>query len=170
MRLPNFEFHDLKPAVADFRREVLAGLTAAPRRIAPKFFYDAEGSRLFDQITQLDAYYPTRTEIALLKAHGQAMGDLLGRGSALIELGSGSDLKIRTVLDALAPAEYLPLDISGSHLRDAAVGIARDYPPFRCAPPVWTTPGSSICRAWGQACIGWRFTRARASAISNRVR
>lgn len=128
MQLPNFEFHDLKPAVADFRREVIAGLKASPRRIAPKFFYDAAGSKLFDQITQLEAYYPTRTEIALLKAHGQAMGDLVGRGSALIELGSGSDLKIRTVLDALAPAEYLPLDISGSHLRDAAMGIARDYP------------------------------------------
>jgi len=129
--LPNFEFHDLKPAVADFRREVLAGLRASPRRIAPKFFYDAEGSRLFDRITQLAAYYPTRTEIGLLKAHGQAMGDLVGRGSALIELGSGSDLKIRTVLDALAPAEYLPLDISGSHLQTAAIGIARDYPAIR---------------------------------------
>ncbi|QID18672.1 L-histidine N(alpha)-methyltransferase [Nitrogeniibacter mangrovi] len=127
-QVTNFEFHDLKPAVADFRREVLAGLRASPRRIAPKFFYDAEGSRLFDRITQLAAYYPTRTEIGLLKAHGREMGDLLGRGSALIELGSGSDVKIRTVLDALAPAEYLPLDISGTHLRAAARGIARDYP------------------------------------------
>jgi dimethylhistidine N-methyltransferase len=126
--LPNFAFHDLKPALADFRREVLAGLAAQPRRIAPKFFYDAAGSRLFDRITQLAAYYPTRTEIGLLKAHGAAMAERLGRGSALIELGSGSDLKIRTVLDALAPAEYLPLDISGSHLRTAAMGIARDYP------------------------------------------
>lgn len=128
MQLPNFEFHDLKPALADFRREVLAGLRASPRRIAPKFFYDAAGSQLFDRITQLDAYYPTRTEIGLLRAHGDAMGDLVGRGAALIELGSGSDLKIRTVLDALAPAEYLPLDISGAHLQTAAMGIARDYP------------------------------------------
>lgn len=128
MTLSNFEFHDLKPAVADFRREVRAGLTSRPRRIAPKFFYDEAGSKLFDRITQLDAYYPTRTEIGLLRTHGQAMADLLGRGAALIELGSGSDLKIRAVLDALAPAEYLPLDISGSHLRAAASGIARDYP------------------------------------------
>ncbi len=125
---PNFTFHDLKPAVADFRREVRDGLRARPRRIAPKFFYDAEGSRLFDRITELDAYYPTRTEIGLLKAHGQEIAALLGRGAALIELGSGSDLKIRAVLDALAPAEYLPLDISGTHLRTAAMGIARDYP------------------------------------------
>lgn len=126
--LPNFEFHDLKPAVADFRSEVLAGLRASPRRIAPKFFYDAEGSRLFDRITQLEAYYPTRTEIGLLRAHGEEIAALVGRGSALIELGSGSDLKIRAVLDALAPAEYLPLDISGDHLHRAAEGIARDYP------------------------------------------
>jgi len=131
MDLPNFEFHDLKPALADFRREVSTGLRSRPRRIAPKFFYDEAGSRLFDRITQLEAYYPTRTEIGLLKAHGAEMGDRLGRGAALIELGSGSDLKIRTVLDALAPAEYLPLDISGAHLRAAAAGIARDYPHIR---------------------------------------
>jgi len=128
MTLPNFEFHDLKPAVADFRREVRAGLASRPRRIAPKFFYDDAGSKLFDRITRLDAYYPTRTEIGLFRTHGQAMAGLLGRGAALIELGSGSDLKIRAVLDALAPAEYLPLDISGAHLRAAASGIARDYP------------------------------------------
>ena len=126
--LPNYSFHDLKPALADFRREVHNGLAATPRRIAPKFFYDAAGSRLFDAITRLDAYYPTRTEIGLLKAHGAQIAALLGRGATLIELGSGSDVKIRTVIDALAPAEYLPLDISGSHLHRAASGIARDYP------------------------------------------
>ena len=134
MAQPNFEFYDIKPTLTDFRREVITGLHSRPRRIAPKYFYDAEGSRLFDRITQLDAYYPTRTEIGLLKAHGREMGDLVGRGSALIELGSGSDSKIRVVLDALAPAEYLPLDISGTHLRAAALGIARDYPAIQvCA-------------------------------------
>jgi dimethylhistidine N-methyltransferase len=126
--LANFEFHDLKPALADFRREVVAGLRQRPRVIAPKFFYDEAGSKLFDRITRLEAYYPTRTEIGLFRTHGQAMADLLGRGAALIELGSGSDLKIRAVLDALAPVEYLPLDISGIHLRAAASSIARDYP------------------------------------------
>ena len=125
---PNFHLHDLKPAVADFRREVIAGLSAQPRRIAPKFFYDAEGSRLFDAITRLPEYYPTRTEIGLLQAHGEAMAERLGRGAALIELGSGSDVKIRALIDVLRPAHYLPLDISLTHLEAAASGIARDYP------------------------------------------
>ncbi|MCP5221238.1 MAG: L-histidine N(alpha)-methyltransferase [Zoogloeaceae bacterium] len=129
--LPNFELYDLKPAVADFRREVLAGLAASPRCIAPKFFYDAEGSRLFDAITRQPEYYPTRTEIGLLRAHGAEIAKRLGRHAALIELGSGSDVKIRSVLDVLRPAEYLPLDISLTHLRDSATGIARDYPQIR---------------------------------------
>ena len=129
--LPNFELYDLKPAVADFRREVLAGLAASPRCIAPKFFYDAEGSRLFDAITQQPEYYPTRTEIGLLRAHGLEIAERLGRQAALIELGSGSDIKIRSLLDVLRPAEYLPLDISLTHLRDSASGIARDYPQIR---------------------------------------
>ena len=129
--LPNFELYDLKPAVADFRREVLAGLAASPRCIAPKFFYDAEGSRLFDAITRQPEYYPTRTEIGLLRAHGAEIAKRLGRHAALIELGSGSDVKIRSVLDVLRPAEYLPLDISLTHLRDSASGIARDYPQIR---------------------------------------
>lgn len=129
--LVNFELHDLKPAVADFRREVLAGLAATPRRLAPKFFYDAEGSRLFDAITRQPEYYPTRTEIGLLRAHGPEIAERLGRQAALIELGSGSDIKIRSLLDVLRPAEYLPLDISLSHLRASATGIARDYPQIR---------------------------------------
>ncbi|MBT0959701.1 L-histidine N(alpha)-methyltransferase [Denitromonas iodatirespirans] len=127
----NFELHDLKPAVADFRREVLAGLAVSPRRIPPKFFYDAEGSQLFDAITCQPEYYPTRTEIGLLRAHGREIAERLGRQAALIELGSGSDIKIRSLLDVLRPAEYLPLDISLTHLRDSALGIARDYPQIR---------------------------------------
>ena len=125
---PNFTFHDLKPALGDFRREVCEGLSSAPPQIPPKFFYDEEGSRLFDAITHLEAYYPTRTEIALLRQHGAEIARLLGQGTALIELGSGSDAKIRTLLDVLKPAEYVPLDISESHLREAASGIAADYP------------------------------------------
>ncbi len=128
---PNFTFHDLKPALGDFRREVCEGLSSSPPQIPPKFFYDEEGSRLFDAITGLEAYYPTRTEIALLRQHGAEIAQLLGQGTALIELGSGSDTKIRTLLDVLKPAEYLPLDISGSHLRESASGIAADYPDMR---------------------------------------
>ncbi len=128
---PNFSFHDLQPALGDFQREVIEGLSLSPPQIPPKFFYDEEGSRLFDEITRLDAYYPTRTEIALLRRHGAEIAQLLGQGTALIELGSGSDVKIRTLLNVLKPAEYLPLDISESHLRESASGIAADYPGMR---------------------------------------
>ena len=160
--LANFTFHDLKPARGDFRREVCEGLSNSPPQIPPKFFYDQEGSRLFEEITRLEAYYPTRTEIALLRQHGAEIAQLLGQGTALIELGSGSDAKIRTLLDVLKPAEYVPLDISESHLRESASGIAADYPDMQvnavCVdytqnfdlPPIAATtrvafyPGSSV--------------------------
>ncbi len=124
----NLTVHDLSPPPADFRAAVLDGLGARPRRLAPKFFYDARGSQLFDAITRQPEYYPTRTELALLRAHGGEIAALLGEELALIELGSGSDLKIRALLDALRPRAWLPLDISAAHLHRAASAIAHDHP------------------------------------------
>jgi len=124
----NFHFHDLCPPPADFRSAVIEGFSGAPRRISPKFFYDARGSQLFDAITRLPEYYPTRTEIGLLREHGAAIAGLLGEESLLIELGSGSDAKIRVLLDALRPRAYLPIDISREHLWRATSAIAEDHP------------------------------------------
>lgn len=124
----NFHFHDLQPPQDDFRAAVLDGLRRRPRRLSPKYFYDARGSALFDAITALPEYYLTRTEIALLRAHGGEMAAELGRDAVLLEFGSGSDVKIRLLLDALRPRAYLPLDISAGHLRRAAAAIAADHP------------------------------------------
>ena len=121
-------FHDHHPTPADLRAEVLSGLGANPKRLSPKFFYDQRGSRLFDAITQLPEYYPTRTEIALLAEWGDDIAEYLGRGQVLVELGSGSSIKIRTLLEALAPAVYVPVDISREHLLASAESLSRHFP------------------------------------------
>jgi dimethylhistidine N-methyltransferase len=121
-------FHDYHPAPADLRAEVLHGLSQPRKRLSPKLFYDAEGSRLFDAICELPEYYPTRTEIAILREHGAEMAQHLGREALLVELGSGSSLKIRVLLEALRPAVYMPVDISSEHLRASAQALAATFP------------------------------------------
>jgi dimethylhistidine N-methyltransferase len=125
---PNLHLHDLAPPPDDFRAAVLAGLASRPRRLSPKFFYDARGSQLFDAITRLPEYYPTRTEIALLREHGAEIAALLGDDCVLVELGSGSDVKIQVLLDALRPRAYVPIDISREHLWRSARATAEAHP------------------------------------------
>lgn len=120
-------FHDYRPAPARFREDVLFGLAKSQCRIPPKYFYDEKGSRLFDAICQLPEYYPTRTEIQLLKHYGAEMAECVGEGGVLVEFGSGSSLKIRLLLDALEPEAYLPIDISREHLFHSAKRLAGDY-------------------------------------------
>lgn len=119
--------HDLKPRLADVREEVRAGLVAQPRRLSPKFFYDERGSELFEAITEQPEYYPTRTEIGILGTALEEICDLLGRGTLLVEYGSGSSRKIRLLLEGLRPRAYMPMDISRDHLLDAATRLADDY-------------------------------------------
>ncbi len=121
-------FHDYHPAPSDLRAEVLAGLGKPRKQLSPKLFYDAEGSRLFDAICELPEYYPTRTEIAILREHGAEMAERLGREALLVELGSGSSLKIRVLLEALQPAVYMPVDISSEHLQQSAQALAATFP------------------------------------------
>src|SRR3954447_16317148 len=126
-----------EPAAAEsaFARDVIAGLTARPKRLPPKYFYDEAGSRLFEQITDLPEYYPTRTELAILTAHAPEIARLLPSDSALIEFGSGSFRKARILLDA-APtiAAYVPVDISSQMLAQEAAELARDYPRLTVLP------------------------------------
>ncbi|MCG6869647.1 MAG: L-histidine N(alpha)-methyltransferase [Gammaproteobacteria bacterium] len=122
------DFYDFHPTLADFKTEVLGGLSRSPRHIPPKFFYDREGSRLFDAITELPEYYPTVTEIRILRQHGKEIAAHVGRDALLLELGSGSSRKIRTLLDALAPAVYMPIDISREHLMASAQDLSASYP------------------------------------------
>jgi dimethylhistidine N-methyltransferase len=111
--------------LSEFARDLIAALATRPHAISPKYFYDVEGSRLFDRICELPEYYPTRTELAILQASVPEMAKLAGRGAEIVEFGAGSLRKVRLLLEAFeAPARYLPIDISGEHLRDAA-GILR---------------------------------------------
>ncbi len=128
MNTANIHFYDLHPTMADLKAEVLKGLSVQPKTIPPKFFYDQYGSQLFDQITELPEYYPTRTEIGIFHEHGEEMAMQLGRGCWLLELGSGSSKKIRVLLDALQPVAYLPIDISKDHLLHSVHSLATDYP------------------------------------------
>lgn len=113
------------------REDVLAGLTATPKALPPKWFYDARGSELFEQITELPEYYPTRTEAALL---ARCVGEIafLSGADTLVELGSGSSTKTRMLLDAFTRAgtlrRYVPQDVSESALRQAMDALAPDYP------------------------------------------
>ena len=123
----------LTPADADpaLRVDVLRGLTARPKALPPTYFYDARGSELFEEITALPEYYPTRTEAALLTAHVDEIA-ALSRAGTLVELGSGSSAKTRLLLDAFVRSgtlrRYVPQDVSESALRGALDELGPDYP------------------------------------------
>jgi len=121
--------------VSDFEADVVAGLSRPHKAVPPKHFYDAEGSELFEAITELEEYYPTRTEVALLQAAAGEIAARIPDGAALVEFGSGASTKTRIVLDA-APqlAVYAPIDISASALEGAAKAIRADYPGLVVAP------------------------------------
>jgi dimethylhistidine N-methyltransferase len=119
----------------DFRHAVLAGLSRRPRAIPAKFLYDAKGSALFDEICELPEYYLTRTETKILKDRARDIARLAGPGAALVEFGSGSSVKSRLLLDAMADlAVYAPIDISREHLEGSAARLRRDYPSLRIEP------------------------------------
>jgi dimethylhistidine N-methyltransferase len=123
-----FDFHDYHPTVDDLFTEVLSGLQKPQKTIPPKFFYDEKGSNLFYEITQLNEYYLTRTEIRLLSKTIQEVGDFIGKGCNLIEYGCGSSQKVRILLDALyQPSAYLAIDISKIHLLKLCRSLALSY-------------------------------------------
>lgn len=128
MTASGFRFYQVTPEETDRRGEVIDGLTASPKQLSPKFFYDAAGSKLFDQICTLPEYYPTRTEIGLLKEYGAEIAETIGKDAILLELGSGSSVKIRLLLELLHPDRYLPIDISSEHLQTSAAHIDASYP------------------------------------------
>lgn len=121
--------------VDGFRRDVVKGLSSRRKTLPPKWFYDVEGSRLFEAITRLPEYYPTRQETALLARVAPDWAGRFGPGAVLLELGSGASEKTRLLLDA-APdlSAYAPLDISISALEEAAGRIRVDYPSLKVSP------------------------------------
>lgn len=122
-------FVDLHPAAGDLRDEVLAGLRGTPKTLAPKLFYDLKGSELFERITGLPEYYPTRTEISILETRASEIADLMGEDCVLIEYGSGASRKIRILLDALdGDGRYVAIDISKEYLIESTARLADLYP------------------------------------------
>lgn len=124
----DIRFYDHHPAPADFFTEVLDGLRRQQPAIPPKFFYDEEGSRLFDAICSLPEYYPTRTEMQILREHAKSIAACIDTECMLIEPGSGSSEKVRVLLEALRPHAYMPMDISKEHLVKAAQRVSSDFP------------------------------------------
>jgi len=119
-----------RPSHADlaFREDVLRGLGSTPKAIPARWFYDAAGSALFEDITRLPEYYPTRIETALLREHAKDIATLAGAGRAVVEFGSGSSAKTPWLLDAVNPAAYIPIDISGDFLRSSADALSQAFP------------------------------------------
>jgi len=108
--------------------DIVAGLLQTPATIAPKYFYDARGSALFEEITRLPEYYPTRTENAIMAAHAQAMAQAVGPGRTVIELGAGNCQKARALCQQLQARHYVAVDISADFMTDAVAGMRAAFP------------------------------------------
>ena len=121
-------FRNEHPDLSHSREEILAGLQTTQKTVNPKWFYDEYGSQLFDQITRLPEYYPTRTEVAILTENREQISARCGHGCLFIEPGSGSSEKVRILLDTLQPAAYVPMDISADFLQSAALELGGEYP------------------------------------------
>ncbi len=116
-------------AAKEFEKDVLSGLSLPKKSLPSRYFYDARGSELFEQITRLPEYYPTRTETALLRSCGPDIGALLPEGAVVVEFGSGSSRKTELLLSALRrPSAYIPIEISAAALYPAARRVARSFP------------------------------------------
>ncbi|MEE4145119.1 MAG: L-histidine N(alpha)-methyltransferase [Halieaceae bacterium] len=127
-KLQNVIFEDQQPDAGESRAELLAGLQLPQKKINPKYFYDARGSELFEQITELQEYYPTRTEIDILKRHAGEIARYCGSDCVLVEPGSGSSEKVRLLLDSVRPAAYVPVDISADFLYESALKLGSEFP------------------------------------------
>lgn len=129
------KLRDFTPEAESLLEEVVTGLQQPQKELPPKLFYDEYGSQLFDRITRLPEYYPTRTETAIMEANIDEIAALIGPGTMLIEYGSGSSTKTRVLLDHLTDLiAYVPIDISKDHLMESAARIAAAYPAVEVLP------------------------------------
>jgi dimethylhistidine N-methyltransferase len=145
--------HDLDEQTSAFAGDVIGDLSQHPKRLSPKYFYDVTGSELFEQITLLPEYYPTRTELGILRDRGRAISAIIPQGAALVEFGAGATTKVRLLLSQCAFGAYVPVDISGDFLNAQANALRKDFPsldvyplaadftaPFALPDPVRTMP------------------------------
>lgn len=134
------------PAATAFAGDVMAGLTDTPKRLPPKYFYDAAGSALFEEITRLPEYYPTRSEIEILRRHGRDFASAIPDRAALVEFGAGATTKVRLLLEGGGLADrlgaYVPVDISEDFLNAQAAGLRRDFPRLSVDPVAADFTGS----------------------------
>lgn len=135
-----------------FRSDVLLGLSRSPKAIPARWFYDHRGSVLFEQITELSEYYPSRTERGILQAAAGEIAMLTGPGRTIVEFGSGSSAKTPLLLSAVAPSAYVPIDISGDFLRESCADLAELFPNLPILPvegdftrPLALPPSSTNC-------------------------
>ena len=122
------EAHRFDEQTSAFARDVIDNLSEQPKRLSPKYFYDAAGSELFEQITRLPEYYPTRTELSILRDRGSELSTLIAKNAALVEFGAGATTKIRLLLEQCAFRAYVPVDISGDFLKSQADALGKDFP------------------------------------------
>ena len=130
------EIEDGQQTLADpqFRADVLDGLARRPRAIPARWFYDRRGSELFEAITDLPEYYPTRTERSILETACPEVAAIAGAGRAVVEFGSGSSTKTPILVDAVAPSVYVPIDISGDFLRESSKALGEQFPDLLVLP------------------------------------
>lgn len=126
--------HEADDLQARFRADVLAGLAQRQKAIPARWFYDRRGSELFERITHLPEYYPTRSEVEILSERCCQVGLAVGKGRAVIEFGAGSVTKTPLLLDCIEPSSYVPIDISGDFLRESCADLARRYPDLPIVP------------------------------------
>ena len=126
--------HRFDEQTSAFASDVIDGLSQHPKRLSPKYFYDAAGSELFEQITLLPEYYPTRTELSILRDRGGAISAIVPKGSALVEFGAGATTKVRLLLKECSLGAYVPVDISGEFLKAQALALRADFPGLQVHP------------------------------------
>ncbi|WP_205479728.1 L-histidine N(alpha)-methyltransferase [Sphingomonas arenae] len=150
------------PATSDdadpqFRTDVLRGLASHPKAIPARWLYDQRGSELFDAITRLRSYYPTATETALLRDIMPELAERVGPGRAVVEFGAGSLTKTPILLEAIRPALYVPVDISGDYLRASAVELEAKLPglPIHPVEADFATPIDLPAEVPGHAVLGF---------------
>ena len=137
----------LDPQIVAFRDDVLAGLSAPIPAVPARWLYDRRGSELFDEITRLPSYYPTRTETAIFHRIMPEVAALVPNGSVVVEFGAGSQTKTPILLEAIAPAAYVPVDISGDYLEHSARDLQQRFPKIEVIPVIadfarpFTLPG-----------------------------
>jgi dimethylhistidine N-methyltransferase len=151
------EAHQADEPVSAFAGDVIGDLAKHPKRLSPKYFYDAKGSELFEQITVLPEYYPTRTELSILRDRGNEIAAIIPKGAALVEFGAGATTKVRLLLERCEFGAYVPVDISGDFLNAQADALRKDFPGLDVYPVAadFTTPFALPAAISGMPKVGF---------------